>query len=1344
MVFPDDWRTLIATGSRHAIIVLAAFLGYLYLSPLVSPWPAVMLYGTGWIVIMAARARGVPREKAPVPACLFVTGVSLVLLAFTGIAGWIVAPPPGGRLEQMLPMAPYSLIPMSIVVPGTFLGEYLFRNRRCARMAFAPVVALAITGLLWTQAGFRTSLLGHPWQYAVAALILVVLLAVHQMAFSWGDVLPGNGHGVPVVRACREQRQRGGIPSVWVFPHLVRRGVIVAIAVVLVLGVYRHWENQAVSAGGGLLRPTLFRFDFADVVSLESEIQLSRDLILLYREDQPPGDRLLRRYVLSGYSPRRGFYRLEPHQEPSPAPPLSVREASSMAELSRFPVDTSPPAVAQEYYIVNFDPDAFIAVPEPERITLYRGSPDSSFNAAYSVVSRSVRRDGAYLGSIPWPDSLPERWHQVYVDTPVPAAVADLAREITDGLDGYYETVRALEQYLLEEYHYSLLPGDAPDGDQLSHFLFESRKGYCSYFAFSMALMARSLGIPARVAAGFFVIPEAGMLGFHPIRGDMAHAWVEIYFPGAGWVAFDPTAQTPAPGETVTLDYRIDRDQLAALVEEILAMPVPPDRRDSTPGTDHSGATLLPVFRRLAGFVHRFRYAVVMIALASAWAVRRLWWSRFRRNNPAAAAVMRFLSFRNACFLVEDEGSCFRTAPLGDTPEPLRAPGVAAARARFGPDFDERDLEDLELALQVVRHDQIRELRKGHRFLKLLLFALRTGPVPSRRYTRKRSRDAGGVPVRILVLFLVAGGLFFPGGVDGTDQLDATVVSDMDQHEARIRRAIDAENWEEALRRIDGARRLYPEEQRFPLMEGDLYYSQELFQRAAEAYREALAMGASEYSTRYLLARALARLNRNEEASSQLEMLHGRWPDDIFIAGDLAWLHFKRHRLNEAQHLLEDTLYRVGDERDLLMTLATVRASLFDYEGSLEAYNRAIESARRNDDRVFQAIAYYNRSILHANFHRWDLALESAELSLAAADRASGYMIRAELHARRMDLESVLSDYERARVLDRETPLPDLSLAAAHVMAGSPERALQLTERVMARENENWMYSYGTDPDRYQLRVYAVAADSWTAAARRDWLFRPGTSWDGIGIRLRSLYRHGMAWFYRGMMRRQAQLVARDLERQGRFLPAARQLMVATEHLPRLSERYARRAEMLELDFNPESQVDYELLRVVREKDREGLQRLVEQLDQPWRRMDRVEALRELYRLEGNRRESGLAVAGRLYAYAPGSFLTAGLTVPVSLTVEDGTVETGVSPRTVRRQLARMGFRFRDESPLQLVVEAHDGRFDYRMLYEGVPIRSGTVRVGAAGVGAVSVGAFRNTNTHESALEEMARNLTTD
>ena len=100
---------------------------------------------------------------------------------------------------------------------------------------------------------------------------------------------------------------------------------------------------------------------------------------------------------------------------------------------------------------------------------------------------------------------------------------------------------------------------DAPSGDQppLAEFVLEGRRGYCQHYAGSMALMMRLLGVPARVAAGFVPGDYNEELDQWTVTDRDAHTWVEVWFPGFGWLPFDPT---PGRGELVdTYSHVVDR-----------------------------------------------------------------------------------------------------------------------------------------------------------------------------------------------------------------------------------------------------------------------------------------------------------------------------------------------------------------------------------------------------------------------------------------------------------------------------------------------------------------------------------------------------------------------------------------------------------------------------------------------------------------------------------------------------------------------------------------------------------------------------------------------------------------
>ena len=133
-----------------------------------------------------------------------------------------------------------------------------------------------------------------------------------------------------------------------------------------------------------------------------------------------------------------------------------------------------------------------------------------------------------------------------------PPSVRDLAVDVMGPVDRVYEAARALQDWFRSEFTYDLSVAAGHSEGSISSFLFDTRRGYCEQFAGTFAAMARSVGIPARVAVGF-TPGELGDDGLYHVRGEHAHAWPEVWIDGAGWIAFEPTPGRGAPGaEAVT------------------------------------------------------------------------------------------------------------------------------------------------------------------------------------------------------------------------------------------------------------------------------------------------------------------------------------------------------------------------------------------------------------------------------------------------------------------------------------------------------------------------------------------------------------------------------------------------------------------------------------------------------------------------------------------------------------------------------------------------------------------------------------------------------------------------
>ena len=161
-------------------------------------------------------------------------------------------------------------------------------------------------------------------------------------------------------------------------------------------------------------------------------------------------------------------------------------------------------------------------------------------------------------------DEIPEWIITRYLTLPetVPDRVHLLAQEIIANQPTRYDQAKAIEAFL-RSYPYTLeLPAPPSDRDVADYFLFDLQTGYCDYYATSMVVLSRSVGLPARVVVGYvggqydeetdrFLVTEAD-----------AHTWVEIYLGEYGWIPFEPTAARAL----------IDDDQLI--------LPLPPELTD--------------------------------------------------------------------------------------------------------------------------------------------------------------------------------------------------------------------------------------------------------------------------------------------------------------------------------------------------------------------------------------------------------------------------------------------------------------------------------------------------------------------------------------------------------------------------------------------------------------------------------------------------------------------------------------------------------------------------------------------------------------------------------------------
>ncbi|MDD5094140.1 MAG: transglutaminase-like domain-containing protein [Dehalococcoidia bacterium] len=221
---------------------------------------------------------------------------------------------------------------------------------------------------------------------------------------------------------------------------------------------------------------------------------------------------------------------------------ITLRETAPPADTPLFVIESSPnarylrSALGITYDGTNWQLDKVAC----QFQNINRSSDDnnglplctSSLSHSYRDFNRDVLNDASTLVDVrcqQLPDTISER-------------VKELSRRITESMPSPFEKAKAIEEFLQAKYEYKLDYQPAPsDWEPNDWFLFESREGICGNFNSAFVILSRASGIPARLAAGYYIQPGQGER--QVVYANQAHAWAEVGFQGIGWLAFDAARQ---------------------------------------------------------------------------------------------------------------------------------------------------------------------------------------------------------------------------------------------------------------------------------------------------------------------------------------------------------------------------------------------------------------------------------------------------------------------------------------------------------------------------------------------------------------------------------------------------------------------------------------------------------------------------------------------------------------------------------------------------------------------------------------------------------------------------------
>lgn len=229
--------------------------------------------------------------------------------------------------------------------------------------------------------------------------------------------------------------------------------------------------------------------------------------------------------------------------------------------------------IRQQIQVLSLGGQLVPAAPDPFQASGFSGGTELSLNLnrdtstllapadmeagdLFTVVSSSPAVDKDLLRS----SSVSNPPDSIFTELPddLPDVVEQLAREVTADATTPYDQAYALQQWFRNQFEYSLEVQAGHGSNAIESFL-QQRIGYCEQFSATFAAMARTLGIPSRVAVGF----TPGVVnddGWYSVLGKNAHAWPELWFDDVGWVLFEPTPGRGAPGAEGYTDVAPDQD----------------------------------------------------------------------------------------------------------------------------------------------------------------------------------------------------------------------------------------------------------------------------------------------------------------------------------------------------------------------------------------------------------------------------------------------------------------------------------------------------------------------------------------------------------------------------------------------------------------------------------------------------------------------------------------------------------------------------------------------------------------------------------------------------------------
>ena len=472
----------------------------------------------------------------------------------------------------------------------------------------------------------------------------------------------------------------------------------------------------------------------------------------------------------------------------------------------------------------------------------------------------------------------------------------------------------------------------------------------------------------------------------------------------------------------------------------------------------------------------------------------------------------------------------------------------------------------------------------------------------------------------------------------------------LDWYEDESQSAIEAENYETAVKILKEGIEKFPFVVQLNLRLADLYYSKELYTLALKEFRVASGKAPDDFYILNRIQRCHGYLNQNRNAVRVLERIVTLFPESEDSAVDLGWMYFKTHQLEKGESVLLKAIQTFGATRSLSMTLGTIYSDMYRYNESKDYYLKSIQDALEEGDTAFAAVAYYNLSLLERGFYHYNSALRYTELSIGQQDRPTGHLSKGELLQSRLHFRGALAEYQKGLAID-DSPLTKVNMAILYRKFGLLNYARRYAEEVFRLKDLSWMHYFGTDRDLHMKELYELLADIYSGLSHTTRLSLARNLWERLRLWTLSVsYRLKSNW-YRRKFRDLTFKVGKDYLAKDNYLDAYWEFYRANEPYRSVALKYLYRARNIETRVKPHAAAYYLQEEGKVKRSVALLESSIQGFDRFWEKEAISDSLIEIAGVTKRGSAAQRTALNRLYEINPGALRQIGYGVPLRVSL---------------------------------------------------------------------------------------------